>query len=113
MPMNRALYPDDWELRARRVKQRAKWRCQACGKRCRRPGEPFESHRWTLTAAHRDHDPENPHARLIALCATCHLRYDNITRRNPDQPGLFELLPAQEEEQEYIAFPIHARGLKG
>ena len=32
--------------------------------------------RFTLTAAHLDHDPENPDARLAAMCAPCHLRYD-------------------------------------
>lgn len=32
--------------------------------------------RFTLTVAHLDHDPENPDARLAALCAPCHLRYD-------------------------------------
>ena len=32
MPMNRSLYPDDWEDRARHVKERAFWRCKWCGK---------------------------------------------------------------------------------
>lgn len=32
--------------------------------------------RFTLTVAHLDHDPENPNARLAALCAPCHCRYD-------------------------------------
>jgi hypothetical protein len=76
MPMLRHLYPADWEARALRVKVRADWRCERCGKQCRRPGEPFDTHRRTLTVAHLDHDPENPKARLEAMCAPCHLRYD-------------------------------------
>ena len=32
--------------------------------------------KFTLTVAHLDHDPENPNARLAALCAPCHCRYD-------------------------------------
>jgi len=74
MPMVRVRYPHDWELRARRVKERAMWRCKWCGKQCRRPGEPFDAHGRTLTTAHLDHDPPNPRAwpRCVppATCAT-------------------------------------------
>lgn len=76
MPMDRARYPKDWEATALAVKEAAGWKCQACGAQCRRPGEPFDTHRRTLTVAHLDHDPENPAARLAAYCAPCHLRYD-------------------------------------
>ena len=77
MPMNRALYPPDWDEMARAVKDEADWKCEECGKQCRRPGEPFDTHRCTLTVAHLNHGPadcwpEN----LKALCAPCHLRYD-------------------------------------
>lgn len=106
MPMNRALYPDNWEAIALAVKEQANWTCQECGRPCRRPGESWGelygriehgSRRWsaelygedsdgepmlklgrfTLTVAHLDHDPENPNARLKALCSVCHLRHDN------------------------------------
>jgi len=77
MPMIRSLYPDDWESIARDVKERADWKCQACGKQCRKPGEPFDTHKNTLTVHHIDHCPENcSQDNLIALCAPCHLRAD-------------------------------------
>lgn len=38
MPMNRSLYPDNWEEIARQVKESADWQCEACGKPCRKPG---------------------------------------------------------------------------
>jgi len=77
MPMRRELYPDNWDEIARAVKVAADWRCQECGKQCRRPGEPFDTQRRTLTVAHLDHDPANCASdNLRALCAPCHLRYD-------------------------------------
>lgn len=77
MPMDRSRYPDDWDEIARRVKDEEGWRCEGCGKQCRRPGEPFDTHRRTLTVAHLDHDPSNCRRdNLAALCAPCHLRYD-------------------------------------
>lgn len=79
--MNRSQYPENWEQMAHDVKSAADWTCQKCGKRCRRPGEPHETHRLTLTTAHLDHDPENPKARLRAWCAPCHLSYDRQTKR--------------------------------
>ena len=78
MPMKRHLYPDNWEEISYWVKANADWKCQHCGKQCRRPGEPFDTHKQTLTTAHLDHDPHNPKARLAALCAPCHLRYDAV-----------------------------------
>lgn len=77
MPMQRELYPPDWPRISRRVKQEAGWECKVCGKPCRRPGDPFISHRYTLTVAHLDHNPANCTAEnLKAMCAPCHLKYD-------------------------------------
>jgi len=77
MPMDRSRYPRDWEQIARGVKDAADWRCEHCGKQCRRPGEPFDTHRRTLTVAHLNHTPEDCRLEnLAALCAPCHLRYD-------------------------------------
>lgn len=76
MPVDWTRYPKDWKQTARRIKNAAGWKCQSCGKQCRKPGEPFDTHRRTLTVAHLDHDPENTDARLMAMCAPCHLRYD-------------------------------------
>lgn len=82
MPMDRSKYPDDWDEIARAVKEQAGWKCEPCGKQCRRPGEPFVSHGYTATVAHINHDesdcrPEN----LVCACAPCHIRYDNERRR--------------------------------
>jgi hypothetical protein len=74
--MQMERYPTNWREIAKAVKDSADWVCSICGKQCRRPGEPFDTHRRTLTVAHLDHDPENPKARLAAMCAPCHLRYD-------------------------------------
>lgn len=77
MPMQRELYPPDWKEIALAKKQAAGWKCEKCGKQCRKPGEPFDTHKRTLTVAHLDHNPENcADDNLKAMCAPCHLRYD-------------------------------------
>ncbi len=77
MPMQRERYPKDWERIAFEIKEAAGWKCEQCGKQCRKPGEPFDTHKRTLTVAHMDHTPENmERGNLKALCAPCHLRYD-------------------------------------
>jgi hypothetical protein len=100
MPMNRSLYPDNWDEIATAIKDAASWRCQDCDRCCRRPGESLDEfctriigvdepailrrleiqahpQRFTLTVAHLDHRPENCHPdNLRALCSGCHCRYD-------------------------------------
>lgn len=77
MPMQRELYPDDWDEIAYQVKSEADWKCEGCGKQCRRPREPFDTHRNTLTVSHKNHDPSDcRRENLQVLCAPCHLRYD-------------------------------------
>lgn len=77
MPMDKPRYPPDWTSIATAIKDAAGWTCQQCGKQCRIPGEPLDTHRNTLTVAHLDHTPENcAPENLRALCAPCHLRYD-------------------------------------
>ena len=86
MPMDRSRCPADWDAIARRVKDEAGWWCEGCGKQCRRPGEPFDTHRRTPTVAHLDHDPTNCRRdNLAALCATTR----GITRKRgkPGNPG--------------------------
>ena len=79
MPMERERYPADWEQIAFAVKERAGWKCQKCGKQCRRPGEPYDTHKNTLTVAHLNHTPEDvSKENLMAMCAPCHLRYDAV-----------------------------------
>lgn len=92
MPMDRSLYPANWEAIALEVKQQANWQCQECGQMCRQVGESlfdfFERMDWepefvekpgqyVLTVAHLDHEPANcDRANLKALCSVCHCRYD-------------------------------------
>ena len=96
MPMNRALYPENWEAIATAIKESTNWKCEQCGKQCRRNGESWaeffsdwnmqteyfadaieHTQRFVLTVAHLDHIPEHcDRSNLKALCAPCHLRYD-------------------------------------
>ena len=101
-PVDWKKYPPDWKSISLQVKNDADWRCAMCGKQCRRPGEPFDTHKRTATVCHLNHTeadcrPEN----LACACAPCHLRYDAkhhaknaaITRQkkkfNPKQARLF------------------------
>lgn len=95
MPMDRKRYPPDWKRIATEIKEAADWTCQRCGKKCRRPGEPFDTHKRTLTVAHLNHTPEDVRPEnLQAMCAPCHLRYDAKhhaeTRRNRKKIGAKE-----------------------
>lgn len=77
MPMQKERYPSNWKQIAFDIKNRADWKCEGCGMQCRRPGEPFDTHRRTLTVAHLNHIPEDCRPEnLKALCSACHLRYD-------------------------------------
>jgi 5-methylcytosine-specific restriction endonuclease McrA len=111
MPMNRKLYPKNWEAIALEIKQRNNWTCEKCGRPCRKPGESiddlevrvfewpdaheevysvedglfcdvFRSGRFVLTVAHLNHRPHDCRAEnLKAWCAPCHGRYDLSQRR--------------------------------
>lgn len=39
MPMDRSLYPADWDEIARAIKDEVNWHCEDCGRPCRMPGE--------------------------------------------------------------------------
>ncbi len=80
MPMNKSLYPIDWHEIALAIKEAVDWQCQQCGMQCRRPGEPFDTHRRTLTVAHWDHYLDEKDVFLVALCPTCHNRHDGKYR---------------------------------
>ena len=77
MPMDTAKYPANWKQIAQEVKEEADWQCEMCGKQCRRPGEPFDTHRNTATVSHRNHIEQDCRpCNLVCACAPCHLRYD-------------------------------------
>lgn len=87
-PENRALYPADWRVISKRIReQRAGGRCE-CDGRCGKPHaprceavngqpSPYSGSRVVLTVAHLDHTPEHcDDANLLAMCQRCHLAYD-------------------------------------
>ena len=77
MPMERDRYPANWKQIAFAKKESVNWRCEVCGMQCRRPWEPFDTHKRTLTVAHLNHTPEDCRPEnLMAMCAGFHLRYD-------------------------------------
>ena len=95
MPMERERYPADWERIATAKKEAVGWKCERCGKQCRKPGEPFDTHKRTLTVAHLNHTPEDIRPEnLCAMCAPCHLRYDAQhhaeTRKRRAEHGLYK-----------------------
>lgn len=80
MPMNRALYPKDWQAISAAIRDRA-------GQRCEWPGCALVNGQATmgrrgpytvvLTVAHLDHNPANCDPdNLRAWCQPHHLRYD-------------------------------------
>lgn len=78
MPIDYRDYAANYRERSRQCKDDAGNCCEWCGVaageiRANWRGEPYEV---VLTAAHLDHDPENPAARLACLCQVCHLEYD-------------------------------------
>lgn len=92
MPMDKKLYPADWENIAHSIKTEAGWICQDCGRQCKRPDQSwgdfvqteaieldpeFKRGRYVLTVAHLNHIPADcRRENLKALCSGCHLRYD-------------------------------------
>jgi hypothetical protein len=100
--MQRNRYPDDWDAIALAIKTEANWKCEQCGRECRRVGESLSDFiertipkvhcadsynllseintkpsRFILTVAHLNHVPEDcRRENLKALCSVCHCRYD-------------------------------------
>ncbi|NJM49337.1 MAG: hypothetical protein HC860_26770 [Alkalinema sp. RU_4_3] len=42
MPMDKSLYPKDWDAIAHSIKTEVAWTCEECGRPCRLPGESVE-----------------------------------------------------------------------
>lgn len=85
--MPEGTYPDDWAEISARIRERAGGRCECTGEcalhrgeRCteidRTPAQ-FASGDVVLTVAHRNHCRSDCRdENLLAMCNTCHLRYD-------------------------------------
>jgi len=77
MPADRSKYPRDWFEIAELIKEKAGWRCEACG-----IGHEADGTRGSvLTVHHPNRDPGNPHAEMKAFCARCHLKDEARARR--------------------------------
>jgi len=82
VPVDWSKYPPNWTEIATAIKDAAGWRCEGCGKQCRFPGEPFDTHRRTLTVAHINHvEMDCADENLVALCPKCHFAYDENRKR--------------------------------
>lgn len=93
------LYPADWQQIAAAIKEANHWRCQMCGRLCRRPGELNLGWEYELTVAHITQDYLATVVQLAPLCVGCHLRHDApfvwvARRRKAGQLTLFEISAA-------------------
>ncbi len=77
----RPAYTRNWKQIARRVKEEAGWKCQACG--IAHEDTFLSGAKVVLGVAHLDQNRQNNRRdNLRALCQRCHFRYDaafNIT----------------------------------
>lgn len=100
---NKHRYPADWNEIARKVKDAAGWRCEACD-------APHGPPPHVLTVDHINHDVENREAVLAALCQRCHLRRQGLKPR-PDtkEEALARLRRRAEEERTQMAMELEAQ----
>jgi hypothetical protein len=71
------LYPLQWQEIAATVKAANDYRCQACNKQCRRPGELNLGWEYKLTLAHTTQDYDADVVCVSPLCLPCHLKFDS------------------------------------
>ena len=85
--MPEGKYPPDWDYISRRIRERAGGQCECTGECALHRGDrcvemdghdaQFASGRVVLTVAHLNHCKSDCRDRnLLAMCNTCHLRYD-------------------------------------
>jgi hypothetical protein len=73
-----SLYASNFRRRADWLKRRKKYTCEHCGAK---QGEERMNkygciYKVKIAAAHVNHDPRNPRAKLMILCSACHAKYD-------------------------------------
>jgi len=73
MPVDLKEYPSEWSEIARRVKERAGWRCEICG----HPHDPENGYCLTVHHLNRIKDDVSD-SNLICLCQRCHLRLHGL-----------------------------------
>jgi 5-methylcytosine-specific restriction endonuclease McrA len=78
MPIDKSRYHPNFPKRASYCVKRAKYTCRECGikKGDRYITQKGDTMKAVIQAAHINHDPMNARAKLRALCAVCHLKYD-------------------------------------
>ena len=79
---NKQRYPRNWAAISKRIKDRARWRCEGCARypHCRAvhgQPHPVTGSTVVLTVAHIDHNPANcADTNLVSQCQRCHLARD-------------------------------------
>lgn len=78
MPIEKSRYHPNFSKRAAYCVKQAKYTCQQCFKK---RGDRYITQQGkieevVIQAAHINHDPMNPRAKLRALCTQCHMKYD-------------------------------------
>lgn len=70
------FYPIEWAQISKDIREACGWRCLACDKQCRRPGEMWLGWEYTLTLAHISQEYDTPVITVAALCLPCHFNMD-------------------------------------
>ena len=98
------LYPDNWRKLSTELKQICNYRCTACNRQCRRPGEFYLGWDYEAVVAHISQDYHAPEIQVACLCAACHFIHDaplsGVARRRAErwrqrQAGQLSFLPAR------------------
>jgi len=75
MPVDKRLYPKNWNEISLAKRQAAGWKCERCG--IAQGAISPKGGKVTLTVMHLDHNPANCEPEnLQAACNACHLAYD-------------------------------------
>ena len=125
MPIDLKKYPPNWQIIKKRIKKRAKNKCEFCGIENGKI-HPITKSKVELQIMHLDHDPENwavKDSRLRAACQRCHTNYDKVEKHKEDsgikkktfKPKIknihFDIIPAQ-SDYSFLAESLNKRPTK-